>query len=181
MKKELIKNKHYLLLLAIGLFLTACGVVFQGGSGRTEYDYQPGSEASVLNGERIYFTATNNSGERISSSGGPRFGGGMMSGSFLTCASCHGPEARGGVHVMHMQTMDAPDIRYVTLSSEEGEHGAEEGEEGDGHGEYDLETFRMAVIEGKHPNGDSLGSEMPRWRINDADLADLLAFLKVIP
>ena len=53
----------------------------------------------------------------------------MMTGSFLTCASCHGPEARGGVHVMHMQTMDAPDIRYVALSSEEGEHGSEEGEE----------------------------------------------------
>ena len=180
MKKVLIKNKHYLLLLAIGLFLTACGVILQEGNGPSEYDYQPGSEESVANGERIYFTATNHSGERISSSGGPRFGG-MMTGSFLTCASCHGPEARGGVHVMHMQTMGAPDIRYVALSSEEGEHGSEEGEEGDGHGAYDLETFRMAVIEGKHPNGDSLGSEMPRWRINDADMADLFAYLKVIP
>jgi len=172
----LIDKKHYLFLVIVGIFLTACGVVFQGNSGRTSYDYEPGSQESVSNGERIYFRATNNSGERITSSGGPRFGG-MMSGNFVTCASCHGPEAQGGAHVMHMTTMDAPDIRYVALSGEEGEHSEGGGEE---HGEYDLETFRLAVVEGKHPNGDSLSTDMPRWQISDADLADLLAFLKEI-
>ena len=174
MKKILIDNKHFLLVIMIGLFLSACGVLQQGGN--TSYDYEPGSQESVANGERIYFRATNNSGERITSSGGPRFGG-MMSGNFVTCESCHGPEARGGLHVMHMTTMDAPDIRYVALSGEEGEHGEGGGEE---HGEYDLETFRLAVVEGKHPNGDSLSTDMPRWQISDADLADLLAFLKEI-
>lgn len=181
MKKMLIDNKHYLVVIAIGLLLAACGVIQQGGN--TSYDYEPGSQESVSNGERIYFTATNNSGDRITFSGGPVIGGGMMSGGFLTCASCHGPEARGGVHVMHMTTMNAPDIRYATLSGEEGEHGEGGGEGGEEHGagEYDLETFRLAVVEGKHPNGDSLSNDMPRWRMSDADLADLLAFLEEIP
>ena len=34
----------------------------------------------------------------------------MMDG-YLTCASRHGPEGRGGVHAMHMYVMKAPDIR----------------------------------------------------------------------
>jgi hypothetical protein len=82
---------------------------------------------------------------------------------------------------MHMQIMDAPDIRYSTLSGETGEH--EEGE--DGHtqetSEYDLEDFRMAVVERKHPDGEYLSQDMPRWQINDQDLADLFTFLKSLP
>jgi mono/diheme cytochrome c family protein len=110
------------------------------------------------------------------------FTGGMMMGTYLTCASCHGPEARGGIHQMHMQVMDAPDIRYIALSSEADEH-AEEGEDQheDEHAGYDLEDFRLAVIEGRHPTGAPLSSDMPRWRISDTDLADLFAYLKAIP
>jgi putative membrane protein len=36
----------------------------------------------------------------------------------------------------------------------------------------------MAVVEGKHPNGEQLSSEMPRWNIGDGDLEDLAEFLK---
>jgi hypothetical protein len=82
-------------------------------------------ESGVVNGERIYFTATDEEGERISYRGGPNFGG-MMMGSYLTCSTCHGPEARGGTHFMHMQVMDAPDICYKALQGEVGEHGVDE-------------------------------------------------------
>jgi hypothetical protein len=71
---------------------------------------------------------------------------------------------------MHMTVMDAPDIRYVELAHEMEEHG--------GEGEYDLVTFRKAVVDGEHPDGDSLDQDMPRWRMSDADLADLFAFLQ---
>jgi hypothetical protein len=76
---------------------------------------------------------------------------------------------------MHMQVMDAPDIRYEALSEEADEHGGEEGEE------YSLEDFRQAVIKGKHPDGETLSRDMPRWELNDEDLADLFAFLKSLP
>ncbi len=62
------------------------------------------------NGERIYFTATSDRGTTITYTGGP-VSGMMMGAGYLACASCHGPDGRGGQHIMHMQTMDAPDIR----------------------------------------------------------------------
>ena len=94
-----------------------------------------------------------------------------MGGGPLACSSCHGSDARGGVHTMHMDVMDAPDIRYSALSGEADEHADE-------HGEYDIEAFRHAVVEGKHPNGDDLSRDMLRWQMDEDDLVDLLGYLK---
>jgi mono/diheme cytochrome c family protein len=133
-----------------------------------------GSDAS--NGERIYFSATSERGTRIRSRGGSAFGG-MMTGR-QTCASCHGSDGRGGVHWMHMQRMDAPDIRWSTLASEA--HGGHDG--GDEHSEsetaYDEAAFARAVTEGVTPGGATLSRDMPRWQIGEADLQDLVAFMK---
>jgi mono/diheme cytochrome c family protein len=105
----------------------------------------------------------------------------MMMQPRLACVSCHGADGRGGTHVMHMQVMDAPDIRFATLNSEEGEHGG--GEAGIEHtqGDYDLDMFQQAVVEGKHPDGDALSKDMPRWEISDGDLAALFEYLKTLP
>ena len=93
------------------------------------------------------------------------------------CFACHGPDARGGLHVMHMQTMDAPDIRWSALAAhKEGEEAHE-----DEHGEYGLEAFRLAVVEGRHPDGEPLDDDMPRWRIDDQGLADLAEYLQSLP
>ena len=155
-------------LVLTGLILVACSALSGGTSDGID----------VSNGEIIYFTASSKRVSRIRYRGGPDFGG-MMMGSYLTCASCHGPEAHGGIHTMHMLVMDAPDIRYISLNSEVDEHEGE-AHTGEEAGEYDLEDFRLAVTEGKHPDGESLRGEMPRWQMNDEDLADLFAFLKSI-
>lgn len=131
-------------------------------------------------GERIYFTATSGRDTNITYTGGPPAGM-MMGGGYLTCASCHGPDGRGGIHTMHMQIMNAPDIRWTVLAGEmEGEHGSESAEE-HGVAEYNLEIFRLAVVEGKHPDGTALSVEMPRWNMSDEDLTDLLEYLKTLP
>lgn len=122
------------------------------------------------NGERIYFTATNQQGERILYRGGPPFGGMMM--ASLTCASCHGVDGRGGLHLMHMQLMDAPPIYFQALQQMAHD---EEGIE-----MYTLADFRLAVVEGKHPDGEALSPNMPRWQMSDADLSDLFEFLKTL-
>lgn len=168
------------LLVIVLSFLTACTALSEFNARQPPTSGET-SDSSLANGERIYFTATNDQGDRISYTGGPNFGG-MMMGTYLTCAACHGPEARGGEHVMHMQVMNAPDIRYSALSGEAEEHsGGEENPEHAGeHEGYDLEDFRLAVVEGKHPDGESLDRDMPRWRMDDQDLADLFAFLKEI-
>ena len=129
-----------------------------------------------MNGEKIYFTSVNIRGQRIRYSGGPNIRGMMMGmGANLTCASCHGSDGKGGLHTMHMEVMDASDIRIAALGSEVDDHG-DDGH-GDDHSEYDLEAFRLAVVEGKHPNGDDLSRDMPRWLMDDEDLADLFEYL----
>ena len=177
--------KRVLVMFVGGLLLSGCFVIRrdfvprnpmmnQGRGWFVETDF-------ATNGEQIYFTANNDRGQRIRYSGVQNFGGVMMgTGTNLACASCHGSDGRGGIHTMHMDVMDAPDIRYVALASEEEEHGADESH-GDEHGGYDLDDFRLAVIEGTHPDGESLSREMPRWQMSDEDLSDLLEFLSTFP
>lgn len=172
------KPRQAILLVGLGILTLACGAFSSVPGlldGRDKARNGDAAERTLANGEKIYFTATNLDEDTIPYRGGPNFGG-MMMGSYLTCAACHGPEARGGTHFMHMEVMDAPDIRYTALNAESGEHG-----EGEEHGEYDLEDFRLAVVEGQHPDGESLDRDMPRWQMSDEDLADLFAFLKAIP
>lgn len=128
------------------------------------------------NGKQIYFTATSKLGTTISYKGGPTTGM-MMSGN-LACVSCHGTDARGGKHTMNMETMDAPDIRWSILSS--GHHGTEEVDSLKQHHEeaYTFESFKNSVEKGKHPDGDDLKKDMPRWQMSDADLKDVMSYLK---
>ena len=166
--------------------LSAMGEGEMGGSGTAW-----GDGAFAGNGERIYFTGTSERSGEIDYTGGPDIGG-MMMGGQLSCASCHGPNARGGEHRMHMEVMDAPNIRWDVLE-EHGDEGHEEGEdahteeegnhaEEDDHADeeagYDLESFRLAVVAGVHPNGEPLNEEMPRWQMSDADLRDLATYLQ---
>ena len=161
------KIKLILNLAGLSLILAACSPFFQSSTKRLT-DGAP----NINNGERIYFKADSQRTGSISYKGGPALGG-MMMGSNLTCASCHGPTAQGGRHTMMMTVMEAPDIRYITLSSESGDHE-------EVTGEYDLEMFRGAVEDGQHSDGDSLDLNMPRWKMSDADLADLFEFLQSI-
>jgi hypothetical protein len=180
-------NRALLATPLMALMLAACGLLplRRTAPGMPGVIFQRGFAS---NGERIYLTATNEEGEFIPYSGGPGFGG-MMMGAYLTCAACHGADGRGGVHTMHMQVMDAPDIRYQALRGEAGEHQADadegdEGHDGDHHHEgeaYTLEDFRRAVVEGEHPDGEPLSGDMPRWQMSDDDLADLFAHLKTLP
>jgi hypothetical protein len=177
------------IIMIAGLLALACGISWRAPQ---IFQQTPGSSAgpgnqSISNGERIYFTATNEQGDSIEYTGGPDFGG-MMMGSYLTCAACHGPEARGGTHYMHMWVMEAPDIRYIALSSEADEHAGEgegdeqsERSEHSEHGEYTLEDFRRAVVDGEHPDSQPLDRDMPRWQMSDEDLVNLFEFLKSLP
>ena len=118
------------------------------------------------NGELIYFTGTNEQGERIPFSDGPMWlfmhGGG--------CAGCHGPDGRGGAPVM-MGTEIPGDIRYHHLIEEEHE---------EEHPPYTDELIKRAITEGLNPAGEPLDRTMPRWRMSEEDLDDLVEFLKTL-
>ena len=157
----------WLALALLALLLIACGPLNPLGLATGQY---------ATNGERIYLAGTSANG-RISYAGG-NLGGGMMGGGRLACASCHGTNGRGGPHIMHMSAMDAPDIRWSTLTeAEHGGHGEPEEME---HPPYDEDSFKQAVTEGLNPGGERLDSDMPRWRMSDRDLDDLISYLKTL-
>ena len=82
---------------------------------------------------------------------------------------------------MHMQVMDAPDIRWSTLSSgEHGDHGEDDIDESEGEA-YETLDFYRAVRDGLGPNDHRLSNDMPRWNISDDDLDDLIRFLETLP
>ena len=96
----------------------------------------------------------------------------MMMGSYLTCAACHGPVGHGGLHRMHMSEMNAPDIRLPALNALPEIQATNK--------PYDFDVFKLAVIEGKDVAGEALEPDMPRWKMSDADLQDLFAFIKTL-
>lgn len=157
------------ILPGVGLLILAgCAVTGQGGesvdSGR---QYRS-------SGEQIYFTGTSQRGTTITSG----MGMGMMNGGMNTCASCHGPDGRGGRVRMMMRTFTAPDIRYETLVGEEEMAHEHEEEE---HPPYTNETIKRAITQGVNPAGEPLEWPMPRWTMSEEDLVDLLDYLKGLP
>lgn len=174
--------KKVIFIIVGGLLLSGCFVV-RGDIVPSNPMFDQGrgwffDSNFTSNGEQIYFTAINERGQRIRYSGGQNFGGMMMGmGNNLACKSCHGSDGRGGTHTMHMEVMDAPDIRYSALRGEGEEHEGDHAH-GDEHGEYDLDAFRLAVVEGAHPDGEPLNRDMPRWRMSDNDLEDLFEFIQ---
>ncbi len=162
MNREIKIIANTLLAVIVTLLLAACASSPQSvGSSGTAW----GTGAFHSNGERIYFTATSERGTTITYASGPTSSGWMMGNGQLACASCHGPNGRGGVHNMGMmQTMTAKDIRWSVLQSE-----------------FDAEKFRLAVTKGQDPDGTQLNTDMPRWNIGNDDLADLITYLKTLP
>lgn len=76
---------------------------------------------------------------------------------------------------MMMGAFIAPDIRYKSLTSAQMEH-----EQRREHPPYTDETIKRAITQGLDPSGNPLDWPMPRWTMTEADLEDLLAFLKTL-
>jgi mono/diheme cytochrome c family protein len=121
------------------------------------------------NGARIYWTGVDDQGKRAALSGGPSWVT-MRGGS---CVDCHGPDGRGGKQCM-MGTAIPPDIRYGVLTGKIHEPGGEVMD----HPPYTDATIKRAIGQGLDPGNGKLDLTMPRWRMSERDLNDLVAYLK---
>lgn len=160
---------YYGLLTALALCLV---LVFSACRRAPLYPYQPGvnrytTDSFKSNGQRIYFTATSSSGQPIIPEGFSM----MM--HRIACVDCHGPEGKGGQVSMMMQSFDVPDITWSHLTEEEHEESGHEE-----HPPYTEETVKRAITDGVDPAGEPFDEFMPRWRISEQDLNDLIDFLK---
>ncbi len=129
------------------------------------YGYSIKSSDFKSNGERIYFTATSNSGNSIIASTGQM----TMHSGMMSCASCHGPDGKGGAGRMMLWSFEAPDIRYSSLAA-----GPDEEEP------YTDDLIRRAITKGIDPSGKRLESPMPVWQMSEPDLNDLVEYLKTL-
>ena len=119
------------------------------------------------NGEMIYYTGFNETGQQIPIRGGLHWlyvhGG--------SCVNCHGVNGKGSVPIM-MSAAIPSDITYDSLTSED----KHEGE----HDPYTDETIKIAIRDGIDPSGEEFDYAMPKWDMSDSDLDDLIEYLKTL-
>jgi len=154
----------------VGLALVCCVALGLGGY----LALRPSTEVSgpqeyVSNGQMIYFAGRNQQGQGIIFNSEPMWL--YMHGG--TCANCHGAGGRGDGAPAMKGTEIPGDIRYSHLTEEEHEEGEE-------HPPYTDELIKRAITLGLNPAGEPLDLTMPRWRMSDQDLDDLVQYLKTL-
>ena len=155
----------------VGILFLALLLIVVGLLGLATWQYFiPSFQASSIEksfaslGEQIYFTGRGENGRLIPFTYGPgwlRMHGG-------SCASCHGPDGKGGISIM-MSDEEAPDITFRALKEEEHE---------EGHASYNERLIKRAISEGLDPAGKPLDYVMPRWQMNQRELNAIVEFLK---
>jgi ABC-type branched-subunit amino acid transport system substrate-binding protein len=125
-------------------------------------------DAQEQRGRQIYLTGASSSNTQIEAQLGED--GIEVPASTLACINCHGADGRGkpegGVRPSNI-TWDALTKPYgVALSS------------GRKHPPYSESALKRAITMGFDPAGNRLQAAMPRYRMSQQDIADLVAYLK---
>ncbi len=121
-------------------------------------------------GKQIYFHGTSPSGGTINAVVGDEAA--TLPGSALTCASCHGSDGlgrpEGGVL--------PPDIRWSELVKSYG-HVHENGRR---HPAFDDASVARSIFAGVDSANNQLDRAMPLYQMSGEDMADLIAYMKVL-
>lgn len=95
---------------------------------------------------------------------------GVIPASLLTCAGCHGNDARGGREA----GLTAPSLRWQELTQAQSDAGVTHRK----RSAYDRTLLARAIRDGVDASGQVLHAAMPRFSIGDRDLDALLDFLQ---
>jgi len=127
-------------------------------------------DAAEARGKQIYFEGTSPSGGTINAVVGDEAV--TLPGSALTCASCHGSDGlgrpEGGVL--------PPDVRWSELAKSYG-HVHENGRR---HPAFDDASLARSIFAGIDSAANQLDRTMPLYRMSSQDMADLIAYMKVL-
>jgi ABC-type branched-subunit amino acid transport system substrate-binding protein len=121
-------------------------------------------------GKQIYFEGTSSRGNEISAVVGDEAT--MLPAMAIPCVNCHGYDGLGRPEGGVVPT----DIRWPQLIKNYGhvhEHGRR-------HGPFDEKSLGRSIIAGVDPAGNRLDTSMPIYPMSSEDLADLVAYLKVL-
>ncbi|HEY5644101.1 MAG TPA: ABC transporter substrate-binding protein [Woeseiaceae bacterium] len=114
-------------------------------------------------GKRIYTKGETISGRVITAE--IQLSAPPASASILPCIQCHGAGGEGIGDV-------APGVRWNLLTEADGHQHLSRR-----HGPFNATTLAHVIREGVDPDGNKLEATMPRYRMTDADMADLIAYL----
>lgn len=160
-------NRPARTVLRLALGLAAAFAVAPVAARATE---PPPLSPEEARGKRLFLAGQSGSGGEISAIMGPGGPETAVPGSTLPCGSCHGRDGRG-----RPEGGIAPsNITWDSLTKPYGS-GALLGRN---HPPYDEKSLKRAVSLGLDPAGNPLNPTMPRYRMSQADMADLIAYLK---
>lgn len=117
-------------------------------------------------GRHIYTKGESTSGRVITAE--VQMSAAPASGSILPCAQCHGINGEGIGDV-------APGVRWSQLTDPAAHEHPQRT-----HAPFNAISFATLVRKGIDPSGNQLEPTMPRYRMSDPDIADLVAYLKRI-
>jgi ABC-type branched-subunit amino acid transport system substrate-binding protein len=129
----------------------------------------PPVTTAVERGKAVYMTGKGATGVLIQATVAS---GLSLPASLYPCSGCHGTDARGGVEA----GVSAPSIRWSHLV----EPAAVKSPAGSTRPPYEESSFARALRDGRDSAGRAFDPVMPRYAIDDRDLADLVAFLRAI-
>ena len=126
--------------------------------------------AAQQRGKQIYFEGTSPRDSEIMAVVGDEAA--LLPGSAMPCSSCHGSDGlgrpEGGVIPL--------DIRWTELVKTYG-HVHHDGRR---HPSFDDESFIRSMIAGIDPANNPLDRSMPMYQMSSEDMADLVAYMKVL-
>lgn len=157
-------------LPVLGITLTVLGAA--GLAVTLAFTLSPvGSGAFSSNGQRIFYTGLRANGSPIprTVAGRATMGREMM--TAVGCVDCHGEDGRGGVLDMMFGFVEVSDIRYSALTSIRSEDGTM-------MPAWTDSDIARALRDGIEPGGQRLKAPMPRWDMTDAEMSDVIAYLK---
>jgi len=121
-------------------------------------------------GKQIYFEGSSPRGTEITAIVGDEAA--MLPGSAMPCSSCHGSDGlgrpEGGVTPL--------DIRWSELVKTYG-HVHDDGRR---HPAFDDDSFIRSMIAGVDPANNPMDRSMPMYQMSGEDMADLVAYMKVL-
>ncbi len=156
--------------IALGLGLAAAFALAPFAARAAE---PPPLSPEETRGKRLFLVGLSGTGGEVSAvlaGVGPGGAESAVPGTTLPCGSCHGRDGRG-----RPEGGVAPsNITWESLTKPYGS-GALLGRS---HPPYDEKSVKRAIGLGFDPAGNALNPTMPRYRMSQADIADLIAYLK---
>ena len=121
-------------------------------------------------GKRLYTLGESTSGAPVTAV--VSRGATEISASILPCVGCHGDDGRGRPE----GGVVPPDITWSSLSAKSGH----EHPYGRSHPAFNESALGRVIVKGIDSGGNALDMAMPRFQMSEADLQDLIAYVKRI-